>query len=93
MSPEHGVPSDREAGTPPSSKGDHRYGEAMAELEEILDELESESLDVDLLGARVKRASELIELCRGRILRAQSDVDAIVTDLEAFERELGPDGS
>lgn len=76
-----------------STEGDHGYRDAMAELEEILDELESESLDVDLLAARVKRASELIELCRDRIVRAKTDVDAIVTDLEAFERELGPDGS
>ena len=29
-----------------------------------------------------KRASELIQLCRGRIARAQADVDRIVTDLE-----------
>jgi len=76
-----------------STEGDHGYRDAMKELEEILDELESESLDVDLLAERVKRASELIELCRDRIVRAKTDVDAIVTDLEAFERELGPDGS
>jgi exonuclease VII small subunit len=32
----------------------------------------------------VRRASELIKLCRGRIARAQADVDHIVTDLESF---------
>lgn len=64
------------------------YAEAMAELEEILGELEGDHLDVDLLADRVRRASELIKLCRTRIGRAQADVDGIVTDLEAFEREL-----
>jgi exodeoxyribonuclease VII small subunit len=65
------------------------YAEAMAELDTILDELEGDHLDVDVLAERVRRASELIKLCRTRIARAQEDVDRIVTDLEEFERDLG----
>jgi exodeoxyribonuclease VII small subunit len=65
------------------------YAEAMADLDAILDELEGDHLDVDVLAERVRRASELIKLCRTRIARAQEDVDRIVTDLEEFERELG----
>jgi len=61
------------------------YAEAMAELEEILDELEGDHLDVDVLADRVRRASELLTLCRDRISRAQADVDKIVADLDAFE--------
>jgi exodeoxyribonuclease VII small subunit len=60
------------------------YADAMTELDEILDELERDDLDVDVLAERVKRASELIKLCRTRIARAQDDVDKIVVDLEAF---------
>jgi exodeoxyribonuclease VII small subunit len=65
------------------------YAEAMTELEGILGELEGDHLDVDVLAERVRRASELIKLCRTRIARAQDDVNRIVTDLEAFEAELG----
>jgi exodeoxyribonuclease VII small subunit len=61
------------------------YADAMRELTEILDELERDDLDVDVLAERVKRASELISLCRARIARAQADVDAIVTDLESYD--------
>jgi len=61
------------------------YAEAMRELEQILDELEGDDLDVDVLAVRVQRASELIQLCRGRIARAQADVDRVVTDLESLE--------
>jgi exodeoxyribonuclease VII small subunit len=64
------------------------YAAAMDELEQILAELEGDHLDVDVLAERVRRASELIKLCRGRIARAQDDVTKIVTDLEAFELEL-----
>ena len=59
------------------------YADAMRELGDILDELDRDDLDVDLLAVRVQRASELIQLCRGRIARAQADVDRIVTDLES----------
>ena len=63
------------------------YADAMRELDEILEELERDDLDVDVLAARVQRASELIQLCRGRIARAQSDVDRVVTDLESLAPE------
>ena len=58
------------------------YSTAVTELDEILAELEDDSLDVDILGDRVKRASELISFCRGRITSAQSKVEQIVADLE-----------
>jgi exodeoxyribonuclease VII small subunit len=62
------------------------YADAMRELDDILEELERDDLDVDVLAARVQRASELIQLCRTRIARAQADVDKVVTDLESLER-------
>ncbi|HEY8218438.1 MAG TPA: exodeoxyribonuclease VII small subunit [Acidimicrobiia bacterium] len=68
-----------------SPKQEPGYAEAMTELEEILDELESDHLDVDVLAERVRRASELLTTCRDRIARAQADVDKIVADLEDFE--------
>lgn len=71
------------------------YGEAIAELETILDELEGDQLDVDLLAERVQRASELLKVCRARIARAQQDVDRIVSDLDDFdtsEGDLAPEG-
>ena len=62
------------------------YADAIRELDDILEELERDDLDVDVLAVRVQRASELIQLCRGRIARAQADVDRVVTDLESLER-------
>lgn len=63
------------------------YADAMRELESILDELEGDALDVDVLAERVRRASELIKLCRTRITRAQADVSRIVADLEDFDED------
>jgi exodeoxyribonuclease VII small subunit len=61
------------------------YAAAIRELDAILDELEGDQLDVDVLAERVRRASLLVRTCRERIVRAQEDVDQIVTDLETFD--------
>lgn len=59
------------------------YAEAAAELETILAELEGDDIDVDVLADRVRRASELITICRRRITRARTEVERVVADLEA----------
>jgi exodeoxyribonuclease VII small subunit len=59
------------------------YGDALRELETILAELDRESIDVDRLADRVRRASELIQFCRSRLATARVDVERIVADLDA----------
>jgi exodeoxyribonuclease VII small subunit len=59
------------------------YTEALAELEGILDELDGDEVDVDVLGSRVRRAAELLRLCRDRIASARFDVEQVVAELEA----------
>jgi exodeoxyribonuclease VII small subunit len=58
------------------------YAQALAELEEILDALEDDTVDGDRLATQVQRAAELIRICRGRIRDARVDVEQIVADLE-----------
>jgi exodeoxyribonuclease VII small subunit len=64
------------------------YAAALAELEEILDQLEDDNIDVDVLSSKVERAAELIRLCRGRIRAAQMSVEEIVAELD----DLADDG-
>lgn len=64
---------------PPAEIG---YGEALAELEGILDEIEDDSVDVDVLATRVRRAAELLRVCRDRIASARIEVTQIVADLD-----------
>lgn len=63
------------------------YGEAVAELEAILAELEDDTVDVDVLAVRVRRAAELIRICRSRIAGARLEVEQVVAELDA----PGPD--
>ncbi len=61
------------------------YAAAMAELEQILQELEGEDPDVDVLANRVERAATLIEVCRRRIANASIQVERVVAALESDE--------
>lgn len=58
------------------------YADALSELQEILGELEAENIDVDVLAAKVERAAELIQVCRGRINAAEVRVKEIVAGLD-----------
>ncbi len=57
------------------------YAEAMSELEAILAEIEAPDVDIDVLSQKVRRAAQLIELCRTRIAATRFEVDEIVTGL------------
>lgn len=63
------------------------YADAMREVESILSELDSNSVDVDVLAAKVERASYLINWCNERISSAQMTIDALVADLGVDEEE------
>lgn len=63
------------------------YAEAMREVEAILSELDSNTIDVDVLSAKVERASYLISWCNERISAAQMTVDNLVADLIVDDEE------
>lgn len=65
------------AGPDPTS-----YADAMSELEAILAEIEDDAVDVDVLAARVRRAAELLRVCRDRISAAKVEVTQIVAELD-----------
>ena len=66
------------------------YARAVEELEEILAELDGDDVDVDVLAERVRRAADLVQLCRRRLDAARVEVTRIVADLEAVT-PLAPD--
>jgi len=68
---------------PNAALDDMAYAEAVEELEEILAELDGDDVDVDVLADRVRRAADLVQLCRRRLDSARVEVTRIVADLEA----------
>jgi exodeoxyribonuclease VII small subunit len=51
----------------------------MAELEAILSRIETEETDIDALATELRRAAQLLELCRAKIRRAEVEVTQIVS--------------
>ena len=47
------------------------YADAVAELDDILAQLDDDGIDIDVLSELVERAAHLITVCRGRISAAQ----------------------
>ena len=58
------------------------YGEAVEELEQIISEIEEESVDVDVLTKRVKRATFLIGFCKERLRATEVEVQKALSGLE-----------
>ncbi len=61
-----------------------KYSEAVAELERILEGLRDQEVDVDELSEKVKRAMELINLCKARIDSTEIEIKNI---MKMFEKE------
>jgi len=55
---------------------------AMDELEGILERIEGEEIDIDALAEELRRAAQLLDLCRGKIRKAEVEVTQIVQSLE-----------
>lgn len=58
------------------------YAAAMAELEEILEQIEGDEVDVDALSVLVTRAVELIRFCRTRIDATRMEVETVIAALD-----------
>ncbi|HEX5720038.1 MAG TPA: exodeoxyribonuclease VII small subunit [Thermoanaerobaculia bacterium] len=61
------------------------FREAMEELEGILERIEGEEIDIDRLAEELRRAAQLLDLCRGKIRKAEVEVTQIVQSLEQEE--------
>jgi len=61
------------------------YSSAITELEEIVNDIESGEVDVDVLTTKVKRASELIRFCKNNLRDTQEEVQKVLEDMEAKE--------
>jgi exodeoxyribonuclease VII small subunit len=68
---------------------DVKYSEAVSELEELLEQIDSEDVDLDDLAVKVERASELIRVCRDKIQHTEMQVRTIIEDLEGDDEDEG----
>jgi exodeoxyribonuclease VII small subunit len=57
----------------------------MEELKEIALQIDNESVTVDVLAEKVKRASELIEFCQLKLKTTETEINQIIKKMDSKE--------
>ena len=57
------------------------YSLALEELQKIINDLESDQIDIDELAKKVERANELLQQCQKRLTSTQMQVEKIIQAL------------
>jgi exodeoxyribonuclease VII small subunit len=61
------------------------YTEAFNELQQIVSDMEQGDITVDELTEKIKRAIQLIKICRTKLSTVEEDVQKILRELESHE--------
>ena len=61
-------------------KKETKYEEAMAELQDIVRRMENDELDIDQMTAQLKRAQELIKLCKDKLTKTDEEIKKILAE-------------
>jgi exodeoxyribonuclease VII small subunit len=67
------------------AKTEFSYKKAIDEIESIMHKLENEEIDLDELSKNVKRASELIAKCKGKLRSTESEIEKIIDKIAPQE--------
>lgn len=62
------------------------YEEAFAELQAIVAEMESGTIGVDVLANKVKRAAELMRICKTKLQQTEVEVQQLLDALAQFDQ-------
>ena len=57
-----------------------KYEAALAELQTIVSKMENDELDIDQIAEQLKRAQELIKLCKDKLTKTDAEIKKILTD-------------
>jgi len=57
-----------------------KYEAAFAELQAIVNKMENDELDIDQLSEQLKRAQELIKLCKDKLTKTDEEIKKILAE-------------
>lgn len=63
------------------------YTEAFEELQRIVTEIEQGEISVDELSEKVKRAAQLIKICKTKLTTTEEDVNKILKELDSASKD------
>ncbi len=63
------------------------YSEAIKEIELIVHEIERETIEIDTLSSKVKRAVELIKDCKRKLRKTEAELNNVLVEFEQDDKE------
>ena len=57
-----------------------KYEEAFAELQAITHKMENDELDINQMSEQLKRAKELIKLCKDKLTKTDEEIKKILAE-------------
>ena len=57
-----------------------KYEAALAELQAIVRKMENDELDIDQMSDQLKRAQELIKLCKDKLTKTDEEIKKILAE-------------
>lgn len=57
-----------------------KYEDAVAQLEEIVEKMENDELDIDQLSEQLKRAKELVKLCKDKLTKTNGEIKKLLSE-------------
>ena len=54
------------------------YEEAVSQLEKIVQKMESGELDIDMMSTELKKAQQLIKLCKDKLTKTDEEIKKIL---------------
>ena len=61
-------------------KEEPKYEEAFQELQTIVRHMENDDLDIDQLAIQLKRAQQLIKLCKDKLTKTDEEIKRIIAE-------------
>ena len=57
-----------------------KYEEAMATLEQVVARMENNELDLDTMSEELKKAKQLIKLCKDKLTKTDQEIRKIINE-------------
>lgn len=63
------------------------YTQAYDELQKIVSEMENSEITIDNLDSRIKRASELLKICKDKLFKTETNVQKILDEINTYSSD------
>ena len=64
-----------------------KYTKAFEELQEIVTAMEDSKISIDELDIKIKRASELLKICKDKLFKTEKNVQKILSEINDYSKD------